>query len=203
LSSAIVNVQVPSPSADTSVNTNNTKIPLIRSDASTQSPLLFINNSLADIEAVQILNGNKTNKIHGDKHQIGWASIQTSMNKGKQYTSLNKIFFGIFKCPKSGCEFRLRPRLPKTTCQQDVIPCPQKDIPYKVHPSRKLVCAPCDVKMKAQIYSDENYIDVEHKDTHCHLQPGTIHISKPDRIEFSQVLKKEPHTTPLLSVSGT
>lgn len=76
----------------------------------------LLENTPDNREKIQYPNGNVTYRVEGMKHQIAWATIQTGHNrtrKGKRKNSFKRCM-GNMECPVPDCQYRSRPRLPKS-----------------------------------------------------------------------------------------
>ena len=118
----------------------------------------FVEDSIANADIIQFPDGNKSYKLKGTSHQIGWALIQYGQTPTKKVSILYKRCLGVFECPVPDCKFRSRPRLPRNQRTKNAAPRPGKITHCKIHTSTELVHNSCDVLITVTRYPAENCV---------------------------------------------
>jgi len=164
----------------------------------------FLDDSQTNCPDVQFPDGDKTYRIHGDNHQIGWATLQYCYNKTKHGFSSYKKCLGVYECPDPDCEFRKRPRLPREKDRKIYSMARSPKVTHcKIHTSLMLVHKPCDVTMTVRMNTKEKYVEIEHKGSHGHVSPHTIHVSNARMREFRKEVRRDPKRPPISLMTGT
>ena len=65
-----------------------------------------------------------------------------------------------------------------------------------------LVHKPCDVTMTVRMNTKEKYVEIEHKGSHGHVSPNTIHVSNAGMREFRKEVRRDPKRPPISLMTG-
>lgn len=135
-----------------------------------------------------------------DYRSVGWAML-VYKEKTNQYMHrlIYKSCLGNFECPKSYCQYHVRPRLPESR-RKGAEPKPPASNTCRFH-TCELRHIPCHAILKLTHTSDETIL--LHSGVHNHKRPHPIRPTAVAKIQFNNIVKIGTEVTPKALQLGT